>query len=94
MLCALQKVKMIDDRLILIKLSTKIAFLYIETVVFRQHPWFYSYLYIEENKKPYENNSYATKTGQFSRNLLFIEFLDPLQPIFDGFCRKNIVEVR
>jgi hypothetical protein len=22
-----------------------------------------------------------------------IDFLDPFQPIFDGFCRKNIVEV-
>jgi hypothetical protein len=24
----------------------------------------------------------------------FLEFLDPFQPIFDGFCRKNIVQVR
>jgi hypothetical protein len=48
-----QEVKTIDDRLILIKLSKKAAFLYIETVFFRQHGWFYSYLYIEQNKKPY-----------------------------------------
>jgi hypothetical protein len=26
--------------------------------------------------------------------IYFIEFLDLFQPIFDGFCRKNIVEVR
>ncbi len=48
MLCVLQKVKIIDDRLIFMKLSTKTAFLYIETVFFRQHACFYSYLYIEE----------------------------------------------
>ncbi len=36
----LQKVKISDDRLILIKLSKKTAFLYIETVFFRQHACF------------------------------------------------------
>jgi hypothetical protein len=46
-----KNVKIIDDRLILIKLSKKTAFLYIETVLFRQHAWFYWYLYIEDNKK-------------------------------------------
>ncbi len=51
MLRVLQKVKIIDDRLIFIKLSRKTAFLYIETVFFRQQACFYSYLYIEDNKK-------------------------------------------
>ncbi len=85
---------MSDGRLILIKLCKKTAFLYIETVFFGQHAWFYSYLYIEDNKKAYQNNSYTTKTGYFWRNLVFIEFVDPFKPILDGFCRKNIVEVR
>jgi hypothetical protein len=48
MLCVLQKVKVIDERLILIKLSEKTAFIYIETVFIRKHACFYSYLYIEE----------------------------------------------